>query len=142
MSILVTGGAGFVGSHLVEALVSRTSDGGLLGGANRIVVLDNFNDYYDTRLKRARAAALTSHWHVAVGEGDCRDATLVHDLLAKHEVRAICHLAASPGVPFSLERPLETTENNVLGTLTLLEAARHHQVQRFLFASSSTIYGH
>jgi len=133
MSILVTGGAGFVGSHLVEALVRS--------GHNRVVALDNFNDYYDPRLKRANAAALAAHSQVAVVEGDCRDAPLVGGLLVKHSVRAICHLSASPGVPVSLEKPLETTENNVMGTLKLLEAAREHPVERFLFASSSTVYG-
>jgi len=133
MSILVTGGAGFVGSHLVEALVRS--------GHDRVVALDNFNDYYDPRLKRANASALAAHSQVVVVEGDYRDAALVGELLAKHRVRAICHLGASPGVPVSLEKPLETTENNVMGTLTLLEAARKHPVERFLFASSSTVYG-
>jgi len=133
MSILVTGGAGFVGSHLVETLVR--------GRANRIVALDNFNDYYDPRLKRANAAALSAHGQVVVVEGDFRDAALVSELLKKYQVRAICHLGASPGVPASLVHPLETTENNVQGTLMLLEAARKHHVERFLFASSSTVYG-
>jgi len=133
MSILVTGGAGFVGSHLVETLVHN--------GADRVVALDKFNDYYDPRLKRANAAALSTHAQVAVVEGDYRNAALVSDLLTQHRVRAICHLGASPGVPVSLEKPLETTENNVLGTLALLEAARKHPVERFLFASSSTVYG-
>jgi UDP-glucuronate 4-epimerase len=133
MSILVTGGAGFVGSHLVEALVRS--------GHDRVVALDNFNDYYDPRLKRANAAALAAHSQVVVVEGDYRHTALVGALLAKHRVQAICHLGASPGVPVSLEKPLETTENNVMGTLTLLEAARKHPVERFLFASSSTVYG-
>jgi UDP-glucuronate 4-epimerase len=133
MSILVTGGAGFVGSHLVETLVRH--------GAERVVALDNFNDYYDPRLKRANAAALATLTQVVVVEGDFRNAALVGELLTNHQVRAICHLGASPGVPVSLEKPLETTENNVLGTLTLLEAARRHRLERFLFASSSTVYG-
>jgi Nucleoside-diphosphate-sugar epimerases len=133
MSILVTGGAGFIGSHLVETLVR--------GGAQPVIALDNFNDYYDPRLKRANAAALAAHRQVTIVEGDCRDAPMVRDLLDRHRVRAICHLAGSPGVPYSLREPLETTENNVLGTLTLLEAAREHPVERFLFASSSTVYG-
>ncbi len=133
MSILVTGGAGFVGSHLVETLAR--------GGADRVVALDNFNDYYDPRLKRANSAALSALSQVVVVEGDFRDASLVGRLLKQHDVRAICHLGASPGVPASLESPLETTENNVQGTLILLEAARTHPVERFVFASSSTVYG-
>jgi UDP-glucuronate 4-epimerase len=133
MSILVTGGAGFVGSHLVEMLIRD--------GADRVVVLDNFNDYYDPRLKRANAQILAALGQVTIEEGDFRDRALVNDLLDRHGVRMICHLGASPGVPASLERPLETTENNVQGTLVLLEAARTHPVERFVFASSSTVYG-
>ncbi len=133
MSILVTGGAGFIGSHLVETLVR--------GGAHRVVALDNYGNYYDPRLKRANAAALAMHPQVTLIEGDFRDVALVARLLKEQGVRAICHLGASPGVPASLEKPLETTENNVQGTLAVLEAARRHPVERFLFASSSTVYG-
>jgi UDP-glucuronate 4-epimerase len=144
MSILVTGGAGFVGSHLVEMLARdaaarRGKDA--RGTDQRIIALDNFNDYYDPGLKRANAAALATLPHVALVEGDFRDAALVDRIMTEHRVRAICHLGASPGVPASLERPLETTENNVQGTLVLLEVARRHPVERFLFASSSTVYG-
>jgi UDP-glucuronate 4-epimerase len=78
---------------------------------------------------------------VVLVEGDFRDSGLVFRLLREHAVEAICHLGASPGVPASLERPLETTENNVQGTLAVLEAARQHPVKRLLFASSSTVYG-
>lgn len=133
MSILVTGGAGFIGSHLVETLVR--------GGAQAVIALDNFNDYYDPRLKRANSAALAAHAQVKLVEGDFRDAALVRDLCAKHQVQAICHLGASPGVSASVVQPLGTFENNVLGTLTLLEAARQHPLKRFLFASSSSVYG-
>jgi UDP-glucuronate 4-epimerase len=132
MSILVTGGAGFVGSHLVEMLAA--------GGAC-VVALDNFNDYYDPRLKRDNAASLAACPGVSLVEGDLCDAALVSKLLQQHQVRSICHLGASPGVPISLERPLETTQNNVQGTLAVLEAARQHSVHRFVFASSSTVYG-
>jgi UDP-glucuronate 4-epimerase len=138
MSILVTGGAGFVGSHLVESFFAA--------GLGPVVALDNFNDYYDPRLKRVNAAALEKAAQAAgaeltIVEGDFCDLALVSDLLAQHRVRAICHLGASPGVPISLQKPLETTYNNVQGTLTVLEAARKHPVERFLFASSSTVYG-
>jgi UDP-glucuronate 4-epimerase len=133
MTILVTGGAGFIGSHLVESLVRDT--------AARVVVLDNFNQEYDPRLKRQNAAALAAHPQVVVVEGDVRDEALVGGLMTSHNVRAICHLGASPGVPASLVRPVATLENNVVGTLKLLEAARLHAVERFLFVSSSTVYG-
>jgi UDP-glucuronate 4-epimerase len=138
MSILVTGGAGFVGSHLVEKLVAARQ--------GPVVALDNFNDYYDPQLKRANARALecaasAASVELTIVEGDFCNLELVSELLSQHRVRAICHLGASPGVPISLQKPLETTYNNVQGTLALLEAARRHPVERFLFASSSTVYG-
>lgn len=133
MAILVTGGAGFVGSHLVEALLTATD--------RQIVVLDNFNDYYDPQLKRQNAAAWAGQPRVTVVEGSYCDADTVDGLLLDHAVKQICHLGASPGVPASLQRPREYMENNVVGTVTLLEAARRHPVERFLFASSSTVYG-
>src|SRR5688572_4351556 len=129
MAILVTGGAGFVGSHLVEALLSA--------GDQPLVVLDNFNDYYDPRLKRQNAAAWVDRSRVTLIEGDYGDADTVDRLLLEHEISVICHLGASPGVPASLKNPRGYMENNVVGTVTLLEAARRHPVERFLFASSS-----
>jgi UDP-glucuronate 4-epimerase len=133
MSVLVTGGAGFVGSHLVEQLL-RTTD-------RKVVILDNFNDYYDPRLKRSGVTPLVGQQRVTLVEGDFCDADLTDRLLLEHDVRAICHLGASPGVPASLQQPRQNVVNNVVGTVTLLEAARRHPVERFLFASSSTVYG-
>lgn len=133
MSVLVTGGAGFVGSHLVEQLL-RTTD-------RPVVILDNFNDFYDPRLKRAGVAPLIEHPRVTLVEGDFCDPDLADRVLLEHQVRAICHLGGSPGVPASLQQPRQNVVNNVVGTVTLLEAARRHPVERFLFASSSTVYG-
>ena len=133
MSVLVTGGAGFIGSHLVEQLLQTTD--------RPVVILDNFNDYYDPRLKRAGVAPLLGNPRVTMVEGDFCDADLASCVLLEHEVQAVCHLGASPGVPASLQRPRQNVENNVVGTVTLLEAARRHPVERFLFASSSTVYG-
>jgi UDP-glucuronate 4-epimerase len=133
MSILITGGAGFIGSHLVEHLLAATSE--------RLVVLDNFNDYYDSRLKRENAAAWAKNSHVTLVEADFCDQNTAESMLLEHEVRVLCHLGASPGVPASLKYPREYFENNVIGTVTLLEAARRHNVEKFLFASSSTVYG-
>src|SRR5438874_2483572 len=133
MSLLITGGAGFIGSHLVEHLVAATD--------KRLVVLDNFNDYYDPQLKRQNAAAWSDNPRVALIEADFGNADTAENLLLEEKVTAICHLAASPGVPASLRHPRDYFQNNVIGTVTLLEAVRRHPVERFLFASSSTVYG-
>jgi UDP-glucuronate 4-epimerase len=133
MSILVTGGAGFIGSHLVEHLLTETSE--------RLVVLDDFNDYYDSRMKRENAAAWANNPRVMLVEGDYGDPDTAESVLLGQEVRVVCHLGASPGVPASLKHPREYFQNNVVGTVTLLEAARRHKVEKFLFASSSTVYG-
>jgi UDP-glucuronate 4-epimerase len=133
MSFLLTGGAGFIGSHLARQLLVETD--------SAVVILDNFNDYYDPRLKRAAIAELAGEPRVTLVAGDFCDQDLDSRLLLDHGVRAIIHLGASPGVPASLAHPRQYFENNVLGTLSLLEAARRHPVERFLFASSSTVYG-
>jgi UDP-glucuronate 4-epimerase len=133
MSILITGGAGFIGSHLVEHLLAATKE--------RIVVIDNFNDYYDSQLKRQNAAAWSSNARITLIEGDFGNVDTGETTLLDHQVTAICHLAASPGVPASLRNPRDYFQNNVVGTVTLLEAVRQHPVERFLFASSSTVYG-
>jgi len=133
MAILVTGGAGFIGSHLVEQLLGATEQ--------TLVVLDNFNDFYDPRLKRANAAPWTGQSRITVVEGDFCDADVVSAALIEHDVRTIYHLGGSPGVPASLQYPRQNVANNVVGTVTLLEAARRCRVERFVFASSSTVYG-
>src|SRR4051812_48349762 len=133
MSILVTGGAGFIGSHLVEHL--------LAAGRERLVVIDNFNDYYDPQLKRNNAAAWAGNARITLIEEDFGNPDAVENTLLNNDVTAICHLAASPGVPASLRHPREYFQNNVVGTVTLLEAVRRHPAPRFLFASSSTVYG-
>lgn len=133
MTILVTGGAGFIGGHLVRALVQA--------GHKRVLVLDNFNNYYDPAWKRATAAELAQLPPVEIVEANFCDAPAMRELFASRQVRQVIHLGASPGVPYSVQQPFEVMQNNVHGTLSLLEAARHHPVERFLFASSSTVYG-
>jgi UDP-glucuronate 4-epimerase len=131
--ILVTGAAGFIGSHFVE-LVSRTTDA-------RIVGLDNFNDYYNPALKRQNAAELRSLRGFSMVEGDFCDAIFVDALFERYRFTHVVHLGASAGVGFSVVNPEIYFHTNVDGTLTLLEAVRRRPVARFVFASSSTVYG-
>src|SRR5213595_399039 len=97
MSLLITGGAGFIGSHLVEHLLAATGE--------RLVVLDNFNDYYDPQLKRQNATAWTGNDRVTLVEGDYGDLDTAEAALLDHKVTGVCHLGASPGVPASLRHP-------------------------------------
>jgi len=134
MTVLVTGGAGFIGSHLIEHLLAA-------GGHDRIVCLDNFNDYYDPALKRANVALFAGQRRVTVIEGTFVDVAAMAHLFAEHGVRQVVHLGAYAGVRASVASPLLYEETNVRGTLALLEAARQHPVERFLLVSSSTVYG-
>ena len=127
MKVLVTGGAGFIGSHLCEALVAR---------GDEVVVLDNFNDFYDPGIKRANAALLTSIG-VQFVEGDIRDVEVLGRLFDDGP-DAIVHLAAMAGVRPSVEDPLLYEDVNVRGTMLILEELRKRPQVRFVFASSSS----
>jgi UDP-glucuronate 4-epimerase len=129
MKVLVTGGAGFIGSHLCDRLLAR---------GDEVTVLDNFNDFYDPAIKRKNAAALDG---ARIVEGDVRDRDLVRGLFDECEFGAVVHLAAMAGVRPSLVDPLLYEEVNVRGTLILMEEIRRHEGQRFVFASSSSVYG-
>ena len=132
MKILVTGGAGFIGSHLVERLLAR---------GDRVVVLDDFNDFYDPALKRANVAVTAGNPSCRLVEGDIRDRALVFRLFAEEGFDAVVHLAARAGVRPSLTQPVLYEEVNCVATLHLLEAAVAHGRPRFIFASSSSVYG-
>jgi UDP-glucuronate 4-epimerase len=133
MTVLVTGGAGFIGSHLIERL--------LADGISKIVCLDNFSDHYDPALKRANTALFADDPRVKIVEGSFCDAAFTERLLAEENVRRIVHLGAIAGVRASITQALAYETTNVGGTLALLEAARAHPVKRFLLISSSTVYG-
>ena len=133
MAILVTGGAGFIGSHLIERLL-KDSD-------QRVVCLDNFNDYYDPNQKRENVAGFADSDRVKMIEANFCDPDNTKWLLSEHQVRHVVHLGAYAGVRYSVEHPSIYQHTNVCGTLNLLEAARYHAVERFVFASSSTVYG-
>ncbi len=129
---LVTGGAGFIGSHLCEALAAR---------GDEVVCLDNFDPFYDPAVKRRHLRALLGHPRFRLVEGDIRDLPLIGRLFAERRFDRVYHLAAKAGVRPSLLEPLLYEEVNVRGTLHLLEACRQRGVGHFLFASSSSVYG-
>ena len=143
MAILVTGGAGFIGSHTVEALLAR---------GDRVVVLDNFNDYYSPRRKRLNIAPFLGHPGFKLIEGDFRDRALLDHLFAGEgegkgrpdqsdrageAVKRVVHLGAMAGVRASIHNPALYAEVNLIGTLNLLETAVRHGVEHFVYASSS-----
>jgi UDP-glucuronate 4-epimerase len=130
MRILVTGGAGFIGSHLVETL---------LAAGHGVAILDDFNDFYDPQIKRENISGFSKD--VAVHHVDLRESAAVRDLFHKEKFDAIVHLAARAGVRPSIQYPQLYYDTNVGGTLHLLEAARATGLDRFIFASSSSVYG-
>src|SRR5215469_12541815 len=130
MRILVTGGAGFIGSHLVEKL---------LGVGHEVVILDDFNDFYDPTIKHANIADFEKD--VTVWRVDLRENDSVRTVFRREKVEVIVHLAARAGVRPSIQHPQLYYDTNVAGTLHLLEAARVTEVERFIFASSSSVYG-
>jgi UDP-glucuronate 4-epimerase len=132
MTVLVTGGAGFIGSHLCEHL---------LGKDHHVVCLDNFDDFYDPSIKFQNVATMKAHERFALVRGDIRDAAILSDIFDKNAVDCVVHLAAKAGVRPSIQEPVNYMDVNVTGTITLLEAMRAAGVRRFVFGSSSSIYG-
>ena len=131
-TILVTGGAGFIGSHVTARLLER----GL-----QVVCLDDFNDYYDPTFKRANVAPFAAAANWTLVEGDIRDAALVDTVFRRHGVSAVVHLAARAGVRPSIREPRLYEEVNGVGTLNLLQAAHRWGAYTFVFGSSSSVYG-
>jgi UDP-glucuronate 4-epimerase len=131
-TILVTGGAGFIGSHLTERL---------LADGRRVVVLDNFDSFYDPAVKRRNLLAVRSAAGFRLVEGDIRHRDALDRLLASEPFEAVVHLAARAGVRPSILDPELYASVNLLGTTCLLEACRRHRVGSFVFASSSSVYG-
>jgi len=132
MAVLVTGGAGFIGSHLIEHLVQEKRD---------VVCLDNFSPYYDPRIKRANLARLLRIREFPVYEADVRDRDACEPAFRDQRIEAVAHLAASVGVRHSVEEPASYEDVNCRGTINLLELARRHEVGKFVFGSTSSIYG-
>jgi UDP-glucuronate 4-epimerase len=130
--ILVTGGAGFIGSHLTRRLLDR---------GDRVTVLDDFNDFYDPARKRRNIEPFLGNPSYRLVEGDIRDEKLVDRLFAEGRFDGVIHLAARAGVRPSLSEPILYEDVNCIGTLRLLEAARRHGPKVFTFGSSSSVYG-
>ncbi len=130
MRILVTGGAGFIGSHLVEKLLADGHD---------VAILDDFDDFYDPRIKRDNISTVEKE--ITVHDVDLRDGDKVAGVFGKEKFDVIAHLAARAGVRPSIQQPELYYDTNIAGTLHLLEAARTNGVGRFIFASSSSVYG-
>jgi len=131
-SILVTGGAGFIGSHLVERLLAI---------GHQITVVDDFNDFYDTEIKRENVRLQLANPQYQLAEIDIRDRSALEKVFATRKFDCIVHLAARAGVRPSLSQPQLYTETNINGTVNLLELARAQGIKQFVFGSSSSVYG-
>jgi len=132
MKVLVTGGAGFIGSHLCEALLQR---------GEQVVVVDNFNDYYSPARKRRNVAPFIERSDFTLYEADVRDTEALAKIFEQENPEKVAHIAAMAGVRYSIEHPQLYQEVNVGGTLALLEQARQHGVRNLVLASSSSVYG-
>ena len=132
MTTLITGGAGFIGGHVAAELLAR---------GDKVVVIDNFNDYYDPAIKRLNAARLREYTSFSLIEGDIRDASLVERVFAEQGVTRVAHLAALAGVRASVDQPRLYLDVNLSGTLNLLEAAKGASIEQFVLASTSSVYG-
>ena len=130
--ILVTGGAGFIGSHLCDRLVTEGYD---------VVCLDNFDDFYDPRLKRRNISKLVQLPNFTLVEADIRNFDALQQLKREFQFSAVIHLAARAGVRKSVEKPIIYEEVNVRGTLNLLETFKDAKLEIFIFGSSSSVYG-
>lgn len=131
MDILVTGAGGFIGFHLALRLLRE---------GHNIIGLDNFNDYYCVELKRRRWEQLKEFDSFIPKECDLCDFAALEDLFHQHSPQRICHLAAQPGVRYSLVNPFAYQKSNLEGFLNIIELAKRHKAERFVYASSSSVY--
>lgn len=131
MKILVTGAAGFIGSHLCEALVKD----------HNVIGIDNFCDFYDIKIKRNNLKKLAQFDNFKIIKADIRSKSDLEDVFSQNQFDLIIHLAAMAGVRPSIEDPVLYTEVNINGTVNLLEQCKKHKIKQFIFASSSSVYG-
>jgi len=132
MKLLVTGGAGFIGSHLIERLISEN---------HKVWCLDNFNTYYDPDIKRRNIETIRQHPDFKLIKGDILDESLLSQIFSENQFDVIVHLAARAGVRPSVEQPKLYEEVNIRGTMNLLEMAKEHNIKKVVIASSSSVYG-
>ncbi|GFP18972.1 UDP-glucuronate 4-epimerase [Candidatus Hakubella thermalkaliphila] len=132
MTVLITGGAGFIGSHLAENLVAE---------GYRVICIDDFNDYYDPRIKWENIAGLQARPEFRLVKGDITNKETLEELFSAWNIDQVVHLAARAGVRPSLRQPALYEKVNVGGTINLLEQCVRHQVKKFIFGSSSSVYG-
>lgn len=132
MKILITGGAGFIGSNLAKKLMDR---------GDKVVMIDNFNDYYDVQLKKDRIKKYLKGYNFKLYKGDIRDIKLLDKIFKAEKLDKVMHLAALAGVRNSLLDPIEYEDVNVRGTMNLLEMAKKYKIKNFVYASSSSVYG-
>ena len=132
MKILVTGAAGFIGYHIARVLCQR---------GDKVVGIDNLNDYYDVKLKQARLAQLESTTNFEFIKMDIAHRPVVEKLFVEQKFDRVVNMAAQAGVRYSLENPSAYVDSNLVGFTNLLEGCRHQGVEHFVYASSSSVYG-
>lgn len=132
MNILITGGAGFIGSHLSEKII---------GLGHKVICIDNFNDYYDPVIKEHNLKDIIDNEDFILYRADILDRPAIQDIFSAHNIDMVIHLAARAGVRPSLSNAALYEKVNVEGTINLLESCRERSINRFIFASSSSVYG-
>jgi len=132
MTILITGIAGFIGSHLARNLLNR---------GESILGIDNISDYYDVNLKYDRLNSLKNYKNLIFENTDISNYSDLEKIAQKHKISKICHLAAQAGVRYSLEAPMEYIKSNIVGHLNMLELCRNYEIKNIVYASSSSVYG-
>ena len=132
MKILITGGAGFIGSAIAKKLMDR---------GDQVVIIDNFNDYYDPSLKEARIKQFLKGYKFKLYRGDIRDEKLTEKIFKNEKIDKVIHLAAMAGVRYAIEHPLLYADVNILGTTNLLNLSAKYKIKNFIYASSSSVYG-